>query len=297
MFRLRLLLTTLLTMLALLRPNAAAQQVQTLKSGDWTVTLTPTQPGSNHWYQAGKLEIQGTGEGIRGVETSQLRGAMLGEISPNGRWVSVLHTGGGYAQLWNTATAERKFTLLAHDKKSYYARVAAFSPDSRRVVFYSYPYELSLWDTATGERVKLLSDVRKGKWWTADAGVVFSPDGKSFVLTGGGGAAQLFATATGDLLQTFDRPWQSFGPGYPGRFWRGATAAVFSPDGKNLAVLYAGGQARLYDVTGAQALAKANWTLGDYKPSQMRFWSGKLTLNGRELSGTAGSGLGFRLRF
>ena len=289
-------LLPVLTTLALL-PMATAQQVQTLKSGDWTVTLTPTQPDSNQWYRAGKLEIQGKGEGIRGAETSRLRGAMLGELSPDGRWLSVLGTGGGYAQLWNTATAERRYTLLAHDKTSYYARLATFSPDSSRVVFYAYPNEWSLWDTATGQRVKLLSDVRKGSWWTAEASAVFSPDGRTFVLTGGGGGAQLFDTVTGDLLQTFDRPWQPFGPSYPGGFWRGAAAATFSPDSKNVAVLYAGGQARLYAVTGPETLAKAEWTLGNYNSSQMRFWSGKLTLNGRELRGTAPNGLGFKVEF
>lgn len=287
----------MLAAVALLSPLATAQQGQTLRAGELTVTLTPTQPDSNGWYRAGKLELQGTDEGIRGVETSRLRGAVLGELSPDGRWLSVLGTGGGYVQLWNVATAERQFTFLTHDKKSYYARLAAFSPDSRRLVFYSYPNELSLWDTATGVRVKLLSDVRKGGWWTADADAVFSPDGKTFVVTGGGGGAQLFDTRTGDLLQTFDRPWQSFGSGSAGGFWRGAVGATFSADGKNVAVLYAGGAARLYGVAGAGALAKASWKLDNFKPSQMRFWAGKLTLNGRELSGKTPNGLSFTLTF
>ncbi|MHA0034845.1 hypothetical protein [Deinococcus sp. PESE-13] len=135
-----------LTAMTLLSPLAAAQQGADAEGadaeggrGELTVTLTPTQPDSNGWYRAGRLELQGTDEGIRGVETSRLRGAVLGELSPDGRWLSVLGTGGGYVQLWNVATAERQFTFLAHDKKSYYARLAAFSPDSRRLVFYSYP--------------------------------------------------------------------------------------------------------------------------------------------------------------
>ncbi|MHA0034844.1 hypothetical protein [Deinococcus sp. PESE-13] len=55
--------------------------------------------------------------------------------------------------------------------------------------------------------------------------------------------------------------------------------------------------ARLYGVAGAGALAKASWKLGNFKPSQMRFWAGKLTLNGRELSGKTPNSLSFTLTF
>ncbi|UTA50381.1 hypothetical protein [Deinococcus radiodurans] len=56
----------MLTAVALLSPLATAQQGQTLRAGELTVTLTPTQPDSNGWYRAGRLELQGTDEGIRG---------------------------------------------------------------------------------------------------------------------------------------------------------------------------------------------------------------------------------------
>lgn len=280
----------LLTALVLLALPARAQSETIVSAGDLKVTLTPTKPDRNAWYQAGRLTFERPGGPARSVETTRLRGAARPTLSPDRRWLSVVNTGGGFAQLWDVHTAERVFSFLAHDKVSYFAQVADFSPDSSRVVFYAYPHELSLWNTATGQRVKQLGDVRP-MWYLADGAVQFSPAGQAFVVTGSGAGAHLFDTRSGALLQTFDRPW-SLG----GRFWRGSIGAVFAPDGKTLAVLYAGGEARLYRTGAAQALARATWAAEGWRGSS-RSWSGALRLEGRTLSGRTPNGWTFAATF
>jgi len=104
-------------------------------------------------------------------------------------------------------------------------RPMAFSPDSKTLAVGAANGDLSLWDTAKGER----SDpIHKGR--SDITAFAFSPDGKSIALGSQDGAVHIFDMA-GDTIsarvQAFDKPIVSVGfdPANPALLFAGTSAA------------------------------------------------------------------------
>jgi WD40 repeat protein len=128
-------------------------------------------------------------------------------------------------RVWDVATGKNTATLDA-------GHVAAFSPDGAVIAAGShYTEKVSLWDTATGSRVRLLDGTGQP--------VSFSTDGKTLATTGFDRAVvQLWEVATGKLVNTGtpDGPW-AVSPDH-------RTLAVGAPDNSVLLVDAATGGAK-----------------------------------------------------
>ncbi|WP_051773207.1 caspase, EACC1-associated type [Saccharothrix sp. NRRL B-16314] len=120
-------------------------------------------------------------------------------------------------RVWDVATGKNTVTLDA-------GHIAAFSPDATLIAASShYTEKVSLWDTATGQRVRLLD--------AAGEPVSFSTDGKTLATTGfDRKVAQLWDVATGKLLNTGtpDGPW-TISPDH-------RTVAIGAPDNSVLLI-------------------------------------------------------------
>jgi WD40 repeat protein len=170
-------------------------------------------------------------------------------FSPDGK--TVLTGGGGGARLWEAATGRPLGPSLAHEGGLI---SVAISPDGKTVVTGGRDGTARLWNAATGRllgpplayRLKFEFAFQA---FSAVGALAFSPDSKT-VLTGGGGGARLWEVATGRPLGL---PLAHQGPVPPVAF-RAAGAVAFSPDGKT--VLTGGGDstARLWDVASGQPL-------------------------------------------
>ena len=117
----------------------------------------------------------------------------------------------GMLRLWNTDTGQHIRTLA---NNGIYNGMA-FSPDGNKIA--GGLAKLRLWNAWTGE---LLQTFEHGHGFVS---VAFSPDGKR-ILAGGLGAAYLYATSSGKLIQTLNT--QNGGR---------QTVVSFSPDGERIA--------------------------------------------------------------
>jgi WD40 repeat protein len=132
------------------------------------------------------------------------------------------------ARVWDVATGQPVSPPLTHQGPVNHA---AFSPDGRRVVTASQDKTARVWDVATGKPISPPltheSPVR---------GAAYSPDGCR-VLTDSG-FPQVWDAATG---QPVTPPLQHQDGG--------AMHAAFSPDGREVRTISAGGMARVWDLT------------------------------------------------
>jgi WD40 repeat protein len=151
-------------------------------------------------------------------------------FSPDGKTLVVM---GGGATLWDVATG-RMLPGRPHS-----GSLAAFSPDGKVLATASNSRPVRLWDTGTGEELRVLGSEDDGGAFFA-----FSPDGKA-VVAGRDGGTVLWDVATGKEIRQFgDKRGFQY-------------AGAFSPDGKTLAL--SDDQAiRLFDVaTGKELLPVA----------------------------------------
>ncbi|MEU7532465.1 WD40 repeat domain-containing protein [Saccharothrix sp. NPDC042600] len=99
-------------------------------------------------------------------------------------------------RVWDVATGRNTATLDA-------GYAAVFSPDGSTIAAgSSYTEKISLWETATGKRIRLLDATGEP--------VSFSTDGKTLITTGfDRKTGQLWEVATGELVNTGtpDGPW------------------------------------------------------------------------------------------
>ncbi|MHC4714152.1 MAG: protein kinase domain-containing protein [Planctomycetota bacterium] len=146
----------------------------------------------------------------------------------------------------------------------------AFSPDGRLVASAGWARHITLWDVATGRKVRTLT----GHGWEVNA-VAFNPDGKTLVSTSSDGRTRLWDVVTGEVL------WTS-------GIYR-VRSLAFSPDGRTLASNTCNGDIRVHDAaTGRQLLAIDHGVAppyNDYAPIAFSPDGRKLAAGAWELTG------------
>ncbi len=174
----------------------------------------------------------------RFVGPLQHGGALTKAFSPDGR---LLVTGSmsGTARVWDAATGRPVSDWVRH---SGWVAHAAFSPDGRLVVTAGQDRIASIWEADTGRQLAELRHQHAVRW------AAFSPDGRR-VVTGTGDFAD-----NGELLFPLSDPKRAG----EARVWDAATGrplipplphagavqrAVFSPDGRRILTVTAGGPA------------------------------------------------------
>lgn len=116
----------------------------------------------------------------------------IARFSPDGQ--QVLTGSSGILALWDASTGQSRHVLRVNQPGKAILKTAFFNPDGRRIASWSYPTnELILWDTATGERIRVLAKTARSVETLA-----FSPDGQQVVAGGGWGSQTVtYDAATG----------------------------------------------------------------------------------------------------
>ena len=137
----------------------------------------------------------------------------------------------GQCVFWDVKTGRRVRTLFDEDQPA--AIIAELTPDGKRLLAGhtpgeggSQPYEISLWDMATLQRLRVFRENRLGF-----LGARLDPSGKQIIATTEFGPTVFWDIDTGRLLRTF-----------PGE------GPVLSPDGRKLMTMVARDRAVLWDV-------------------------------------------------
>jgi WD40 repeat protein len=159
------------------------------------------------------------------------------EYSPDGRRLACA-VFDRTVRLFDLSGPPSELVLQGHDEV---VQAVAFRPDGGRLASVSADGGIRVWDAETGELVRAASGGD-----AANLSVSFSPDGRRLVTAGRGGARILDA-GTGEALRDL-----------PATSW--AWAALFTRDGRRVAVMTSDAWLRVWDVeTGAPvAQARAN---------------------------------------
>ncbi|TDC53685.1 serine/threonine protein kinase [Actinomadura sp. KC345] len=163
-------------------------------------------------------------------------------LSPDGRFAASVSLIDDRAIIWDVRRrAEHRSLRVAGG-----AAGVAFSPDGRRLATGNMNASATVWDVATGRRIR---DFRVDAFNVSS--VAFSPDGR--ILAGGNPDVRLWDVRTGRVVAGFDANAKA-----------GIRCVGFSPDGKIVAAAYDGasdpedrGEVRMWDVAtrrGAGAL-------------------------------------------
>jgi len=134
-------------------------------------------------------------------------------FSPDGK--TVIATGNGRAQLWETSTGQPigvHLTGVVGEGKDM-----AFSPDGKTVAF-AGGETVQLWETSTGQPI---GQPLTGHSASVEA-LAFSPDGTMIAAVADDGTVEVWETSTGKPIGEASI-WDDIIPGY---------ALAFTPDGK-----------------------------------------------------------------
>jgi WD40 repeat protein len=169
------------------------------------------------------------------------------EFSPDGKLIATASFD-ATARLWDASDGQQLRVLSVRaqpleDTTTWFP--ANFSPDGLRIVtafggpLGSDPEDsrLSLWDAASGERLRVLSGHKKPV--TAAA---FSPDGRRIVTASADQTARLWDTASGEQLHVLSGHTETL------------ESAVFSPDGQRIVTASDDQTARLWDAASGEPL-------------------------------------------
>ena len=169
------------------------------------------------------------------------------EFSPDGKLIATASFD-ATARLWDASDGQQLRVLSVRaqpleDTATWFP--ANFSPDGLQIVTaFGGPLgsdtedsRLSLWDAASGERLRVLSGHKKPV--TAAA---FSPDGRRIVTASDDQTARLWDTANGEQLHVLSGHTETL------------NSAVFSPDGQRIVTASDDQTARLWDAASGEPL-------------------------------------------
>jgi len=153
-------------------------------------------------------------------------------FAPDGKSLAVA-TWAHEARLWDLATRQLVFPARVHPEIVARTR---FSPDGRHLLTLCLSAAY-LWDTHTGQRTAVMPYKPCAEERRSQLRGLFSPDGKTILLSSGYGSFRLWDTATGQPLGSPTPPRA------PQRAYYD-----FSPDGRLIAAGHQDGTAQLWDV-------------------------------------------------
>ena len=149
-----------------------------------------------------------TGQSIRSID---IRGVVFSFVfSADGK--RIVSGGTATVKLWDTATGNEIRTFQGHTNTVY---AVAISPDGKLIASASTDKTIKFWDAETGREIR---SNQAGNNYYAQS-LDFSPDGKRLVSAGALSGMTIWNTATGESIRSGNE-----------------RSAVFSPDGKQLAV-------------------------------------------------------------
>ncbi len=153
-------------------------------------------------------------------------GAYSAALSPSGRFIATANDS-DTTSIW-TPTGRLVARLTRHDnlgsRPNQVVGVQPFSPDERLIVTSAGRRAATIWDPATGHRIKMLT----ATGLVSDAS--FSPNGRYVVAAVGENSAEVWRTDTGELVATLAAEPSGSGP------FEVDTARV-SPDGHRVLTL------------------------------------------------------------
>ena len=171
-----------------------------------------------------------TGRLVRSLRASRVNFGATMAFSPDGTFLAAGGDNGtdGQVQLWKMATvsADPIRTMLVSSPTVGSAILVntvtsvAFSPDGDRLATGTENGQVRLWNTATGQLLRILP----GRRAASVNSVTFSPDGKILASGTENGQLQLWDTSTGRLIHALPRTGNAM-----------VNSVAFSPDGKILA--------------------------------------------------------------
>ncbi len=173
-------------------------------------------------------------DSVTGNQVQLLRGhddrVNSATYSPDGRYI-VTASGDHTARIWDSSTGEQVRILSGHDDSVV---SATYSPDGRYIVtgsqaIYDRVNTVRIWDATLETDTRIFSG--HGDWVLSAA---FSPDGHLVVTTSSDGAAYLWSSITGELVNVLSGHQDE------------VNAAVFSPDGRFIVTASSDRTARIW---------------------------------------------------
>jgi WD40 repeat protein/tRNA A-37 threonylcarbamoyl transferase component Bud32 len=197
-------------------------------------------------------------------------------FAPGGQRLATAGSNGSL-RLWDVATGREVASVAAHPGV---VRGLAFAPDGRTLASVGEDGSIRLWEVAAdGDALRHRATIARAHGGQAVNDIAFAPDGRSFASAGDDSMIRIWETATNKVVRTLkghagriNRIAFNPGPGGPllasagedgmVRLWPSGSDrelaalsgeagyvydAAFAPDGKSLAVAYAGKCVKIWD--------------------------------------------------
>jgi WD40 repeat protein/energy-coupling factor transporter ATP-binding protein EcfA2 len=213
-------------------PNGKIATVSFLGGGvklwSWTV-------GTNNTPEALPVELSVPEQDRHNLEKDSLRINSVAFDATGKRLVTTSWT--GIIRIWDANTGRPRYMMKMNGPN----RQARFNPNSQQVAVVSASGTY-LWDLARGSVVQPLTgggkEIRSAE---------FSPDGTRILTSSLDGMAAVWDTSDGRLLRVFQGPYQ------PGAR---RSAAVFSPDGRQIAAVFSTSRTFVWNVDPADKASR-----------------------------------------
>jgi WD40 repeat protein len=178
-------------------------------------------------------------------------------FTPDGKTLAVRWTAEGKIALYEVPSGKflRAVDIAPGDTEFGIGPIApdlvVFSPDSRTLLGFSGPMELSIWDVPSGRRLKTLPLPQE--LLQSFVSVAFSPDGRCLAFDLPDTTVELYELATVSLRARLGQPQRS--NGLRQRFADPLTTVVFSPRGDLLAQAGQDGKVHIWNMQTAKEQA------------------------------------------